>query len=176
MAVDGTDLCAVAQSERLGEGCPTVGIDGGVGSGAADGDIGGAGIDDVGAERLQMGDHALGRGALGAVDGADPTVPDMAVGEMRQIEPLAGAVALLDPESGALGVDCDDGGDLAVQAVRAVVVAGELELVAGTELRLALGECLGLSAPQRAGCQMIALSWGPISRTAPVSASTCCTR
>ncbi|WP_010545478.1 hypothetical protein [Sphingomonas elodea] len=55
---------------------------------------------------------------------------------MRQVEPLTSAVALLDPEAGVLGVDCDDGGDPAVQAVRAVDVADGWSVSAASGLPL----------------------------------------
>lgn len=119
MPVDGADLCAVVDTQRLGEGCAAVGIDGGVGSGAADGDIGGTGIDDVDAERFEVGDDALGRGALGAMDGADPTEADVAIGEVAQVEHLALAVVGREPEAGPLRIDRHDGRDLAVEPLGA---------------------------------------------------------
>lgn len=55
-----------------------------MGACSADGDIGGAGIDGVGAETLHMGHHPVGGRALGGVDGLDPTGADVAIGELAQ--------------------------------------------------------------------------------------------
>lgn len=82
--VDRPDLRAIAKPKRLGEPGAVVGIDRGAGAGAGDGDIGGAGIDGVGAERLQMGDNMGRRRPLGRMDGADPAGADVAVGEGRR--------------------------------------------------------------------------------------------
>lgn len=82
------------------------------------------------------------------MDRPHPPRSDVAVGEMGHVEHLAGAVVLLDPEAGPSRIDRDDGCDLAVEALGAIVVAGELELVACAELLLDLCERLGdIGAP-----------------------------
>lgn len=46
--------------------------------------------------------HAVGRGALSAVDGLDPARPDVAIGEAAQVERLGGAVGHGDHHAGVL--------------------------------------------------------------------------
>lgn len=60
---DGPDLRAIAQAEGPGEAGAAVGIEGGMGPRAADGDIGGAGINGVGAEALHVRHHPIARRA-----------------------------------------------------------------------------------------------------------------
>jgi hypothetical protein len=70
----------------------------------------------------------------------------VAVGKVARVEHLALAVVPLDHEARSRRVDRDDHRGRAIEAVRAVVVAGELELVAGAKLLLHLGERLGVIA------------------------------
>ena len=116
-----------------------------------------------------MGDYAGGGRPLRAVDRADPAGADVAVGEMAQVEHLALAVVLLDEDARSGWVDREHHRGIAVAALGAVVVAGELELVAGAELLLDLGERLGMGAAQRAGFQswVLALGLGGTRRTVP---------
>lgn len=104
---------------------------------------------------------------LRAVDGADPAGADVPVGEVAKVEHLALAVVLLDHDAGALGVDRDEHCGVAVAALGAVVVAGELELVAGAELLFDLRERLGVGAAPAAGFQSWALPLSGTSRTVP---------
>ena len=67
--VDRADLCAVATFDGLHQRQAVVGIDGRERLRAGDGDVGGAGIDCVGAEALQVGHDAGSRNTLGAVYG-----------------------------------------------------------------------------------------------------------
>lgn len=82
VSIDRPDLRAVTQPKRIEQLWSAIGIDGGAGASTADGDIGGGGIDGVGAKTLQMGKYPLGGSALGGMDGAGPTGADMAIGEM----------------------------------------------------------------------------------------------
>lgn len=126
--VDRADLAAIADTERLGEVGAAIGIDRGPLAGATDRDIGGAGIDGVDAETLQVGDDVGRRGPLGAVDRADPAGADVAIGKMAKVEHLALAIVLLDQDARSLRIDRDDDRGRAVEALGGVVVPGELHL------------------------------------------------
>ena len=72
-----------------------------------------------------MGEHPAIGGTLAAMDGADPPVADVAVGEMGHVEHLAAPVVAGDDHAGARGVDRNDLGGSPVEAAGTVVVAGE---------------------------------------------------
>lgn len=126
--VECADLLAVANAERGSEGGAAVGVDTGMLPGAADGDIDGAGVDRVGAERFHVRHDALGRRALAGVDRADPARPDMAVGKCDSSH-LAPVVLAFDHHAAALRVDRDGARGVTVQSGVALVVAGELDRV-----------------------------------------------
>lgn len=92
-----------AQAEGLGKPAAAVGVERSMGPRAADGDLGGAGIDGVGAEALHVGHHALGGCALRGVDGLVLPRPHMPISEVAQIEPLALPVLLALDQHGAAG-------------------------------------------------------------------------
>ena len=81
---------------------------------------------------------------MGGVDGADPSVPDMLIGEAREVERVLLAVLALDGDATPLRIDPDDAGGMAVQSPCAPVVAGELYPVPGARLLLQFHECFGL--------------------------------
>ena len=87
-------------------------------------------------EKTGVTSHPIARCALAAVDRADPAGADVPVGEMAKIEHLALAVVLLDQDVRSLRVDRDDHRGRDVEAVRAVVVAGELDAVPFAQLVL----------------------------------------
>ncbi|WP_457313482.1 hypothetical protein [Sphingomonas sp. UYAg733] len=91
-----------------------------------------------------MGHDAVAGRPLRGMDGLDPARSDVAVGDAGHIEglPLAGPGG--DDEQTLVGVDRDDLGGAAVDPLGAVVVAGELDAVAGAELLFDLGIGLGL--------------------------------
>ena len=93
-----------------------------------------------------MGHQAIGGSALRGMDGANPTWPDMPIGEAGEVERFVLAVLALDGDAAALRIDPDDAGDIAVVAPRAAVVAGELDAVAGAQLLFDLDERFGLVA------------------------------
>lgn len=74
-----------AMAKGLGEACAAVGVDARARPGPADGDVGGGGIDGVGAEALQMRHDPITGGAPGAMDGPYPTGTDMPTGEVTQV-------------------------------------------------------------------------------------------
>ena len=141
--VDRADLRAVPALDRVHQRHAIVGIDGGVGLGAGDGDIGDAGID-VAAERLQMRHHPVAGRALRGMNGLDPAGADVAVSDVGHVEgpTLAGLVA--DDEQALVGVDRDHLCGAAVDPLGGMVVAGELNAVAGAKLLGGLGIGLGL--------------------------------
>jgi hypothetical protein len=71
-------------------------------------------------------------------------VPDVAVGEVVHVERLAAPVLARDHHARRLGVDREHLGGVSIKAIGAVVVAGELDAVAGAELLGCLGEGLGM--------------------------------
>jgi hypothetical protein len=83
-----------------------------------------------------MGHDPIARRPLRAVDRPHPAMSNMAVGELAQVERLAGAVLLGDGDAPMVAVDRDDLGGIAVVAGSGAVVTGELEAVAGAELGL----------------------------------------
>ena len=86
----------------------------------------------------------VARRALAGVDGADPAGPYVAIGKVAKVEHLALAIVLLDDNARSLRIDRDDHRGRAIEAVRAVVVAGELHPVPFAELMADLGERLGM--------------------------------
>lgn len=144
--IDRADLGAVAAFDRVHQRQPIVGVDGSERLGPRHGDIGDAGID-VGSERLQMGHDAVTGRALRGVDGLDPTGADVAVGDAGHVERLALAGPGGDDEQAFIGVDRDHLCGAAVDPLGAMVVASELDAVAGAKLLGDLGIGLGLTTP-----------------------------
>ncbi len=68
------------------------------------------------------------------MDGPHPPRPDMPVGKVAEVEHLARPVLALEHHAGPIGVDRDHLGGLSVELIGAIVVAGELDAVAGAEL------------------------------------------
>ena len=79
--------------------------------GARYGDVDRRSIDGVGAEALQVGHDPIGGCALCGMDGADPSGPDMAIGEPGEVERLVLAVLAVDGDAAALRIDPDHAGD-----------------------------------------------------------------
>lgn len=78
-----------------------VGVEGGAVARPADSDVGGARIDGVGAVGFEMCEHPIARSTLAGMDGADPAVADVAVGEIGHVERLAASVLARDDETRA---------------------------------------------------------------------------
>ncbi len=98
-----------------------------------------------------MGDDAIGGRALGGMDRAHPPMADVAIGKPAEVERLLGAIGLLNDDAAAVGVDGADGGDIAVVAPGAAVVARELHLVADAQFDRHFIERLGLIAAPAGG-------------------------
>lgn len=148
-------LRAVAQSEGLDEAGPAVGVEGGGLACPADRDIDGSRIDGVGAVGFEVRHDPIARSSLRGMDGADPTGPDVAVGEVVHVEGLAAPVLARDDEAGLCRVDREHLGGMSVEAIGAVVVAGELDAVAGAELLGRLGEGLGMGGAPAGGLPVV---------------------
>lgn len=101
-----------------------------MGSRAADGDVGRAGIHGVGAETLQMRHHPLGGRALRGMDGPHTPGADVAIGQLAHVELLALPVLVpLDQHRATRHIERDHGGTMAVEARGGIVVASELDAV-----------------------------------------------
>lgn len=148
--VDGADLVAIAPAEGFGEVGAVVGIDGRALPGATDRDIDGACVDGVGPERLQVFHDPIAQSSLAGMDGPHSPRPDMPVGEVAKVEHLARPVLALQHQARALWVDRDHPGGLPVEPIGAVVLAGELNAVAGAELQRYL--CAGLGHLRAPAC------------------------
>lgn len=140
--IDRPDLGTIPQAQHVEQPRTAVGVDRRTAARTAYGDIGSAGIDGVGAERLRVRHDPIARRALAGVDGADPAGTDMAVGEARQVEHLALAVILLDQDARFWWIDRDRHRGCAVEVARTVVSAGGQGAVPFEQLVLHLGECL----------------------------------
>lgn len=132
--INSPDLLAIARAEGVGDVEATVGIGGRAGPGPADRDIDGRGIDGIGADAFQMRHDPLAGRARRGVDGADPAMPDVSVGEPGHVECLPGAVVLLDGEAPMVAVDPDDLGGIAVVPVGGAIALAEGDDGAGMEL------------------------------------------
>lgn len=147
LLIDSPGLRPVAQTEGIGEPSAAIGVEGGMGARAADGDIGRAAVHGVGAEALQMRHHPLGGRALRGMDGLHPPGADMMIGQLAHVELLAPPVLVpLDQHRTAGHIERDHGAAMAVEALGGIIVAGELAPVPGAELLLHLDERLSLVA------------------------------
>ncbi len=81
-----------------------------------------------------MGHDAIGGRALGGVDGADPSGPDMAIGEAGEAEGFLLPILALDRDAAALRIDSYHAGGVLIQSPRASIVAGEMNPVSGALL------------------------------------------
>ncbi len=95
---------------------------------------------------------------------------------MGHVEHLAAPVVAGDDHAGAGGVDRDHLGGVAAEATGAVVVAGELEPVAGAQLVLDSHKGLGLVGALAGGLPVTGAALSGTRQTVPVWASTASTR
>ena len=73
-----------------------------------------------------MGEHAVANCALGGMNGADPSVADVAISEMGHIEHRAAPVVARDDDAGASGIDCNHLDGAPVETAGTMVFAGKL--------------------------------------------------